>query len=420
MISDSRKRAGNSNTHRQRKGIQRVDLAYAQLAPSGIARDFNRDVILELIRTKQPVSRADLTRLSGLQPSTVSAIVGQLIQEQWITETGVVAKVRGRPSVLLSLNADLIIAVADIRPTHATAAIVDLPGRFLVRETIPLGKDPVRGSNQLIQLLMRLIQQFPKKCCEGIGISVPGRVDPTTQRLTFSPNLPWSNFDLKQSIEKQIPLQVEMDNAANACLLSELWFGRMDGIRTAVLITISEGIGSAVLANGQMVTGRHGLAGEFGHTTLVPDGLRCGCGRQGCWEVYGSSRAALRFYAELSPNNTCPDIQSLLTRAEDGDKAAVKALTQQAEFLGKGLRTVVAALAPELILLTGGMTASWERFGPVVEAQLVGSMVDGTTPKIVITGDAELARLRGAAALVLQRHSGHVRKNRRKTNVSGQ
>src|SRR5271154_110728 len=105
----------NEMTNRRRgtQGIQRIDLAYAELASSEVARDINRDVVLELIRTRQPISRADLSRLSGLQPSTISSIADQLIREKWITEGPAVVRPRGRPPVLLSLNADMAIVVAD-------------------------------------------------------------------------------------------------------------------------------------------------------------------------------------------------------------------------------------------------------------------------------------------------------------------
>jgi predicted transcriptional regulator len=133
------------NPRRRAKGIQRIDLAYAQLASSEVARDINRDVVLEIVRTKQPVSRADLSRISGLQPSTVSSIVEQLIEEQWITEGVAALRPRGRRPTMLSLNANMVLIVADIRPTQSIVAVIDLNGRFLTRETIPLLKDPARG-----------------------------------------------------------------------------------------------------------------------------------------------------------------------------------------------------------------------------------------------------------------------------------
>lgn len=394
---------------RRRQGIRRIDLAYVELASSEVARDINRDVVLELIRTKQPIARADLSRWSGLQPSTVSQIVEQLLEEKWIVEGAAARRPRGRRPTLLSLNGDMVILVADIRPDQAVVAVVDLNGRFFSREVLPLVSDPERGISNVIDCMKRMRARHPERSFEGIGLSLPGRVDPVSQRLIMAPNLKWSDYDIKKAIEQRISLQVEMDNAANACLLSELWFGRMDGIRNAVLITISEGVGAAILANGQLVTGKSGLAGEFGHVPIKPGGLQCGCGRSGCWEMYASSRAALRFYAELAPKAPPLAIRELLNRAEDGDRKAVEALSRQAMFLGQGLRLIVTALSPELILLTGDLTISWPRFGPIVEAELKKGMLADVAPRLMVTMDAELARLRGAAALVLQRHSGYHR-----------
>jgi predicted NBD/HSP70 family sugar kinase len=393
----------------RRHGIRRIDLAYVELASSEVARDINRDVVLELIRTKQPIARADLSRSSGLQPSTVSSIVEQLLEEKWIVEGAAARRPRGRRPTLLSLNGDMVILVADIRPDQAIIAVVDLNGRFLSREALPLLTDPERSVSNVIDSMKTMRSRYPEKSFEGIGLSLPGRVDPVSQRLILAPNLKWSDYDIKKAIEQRIPLQVEMDNAANACLLSELWFGRMDGIRNAVLITISEGVGAAILASGQLVTGKAGLAGEFGHVPLNPSGPLCGCGRKGCWEMYASSRAALRFYAELAPKTPALTIRELLNRAEDEDAKAIEALSRQAMFLGQGLRLIATALSPELILLTGDLTISWARFGPIVEAELNGQMLAGVSPRLMVTTDAELARLRGAAALVLQRHSGYHR-----------
>ena len=200
-----------------------------------------------------------------------------------------------------------------------------------------------------------------------------------------------------------------MDNAANACMLAELWFGHMDGVREAVLITISEGVGSAILANGHLVTGKSGLAGEFGHVPIDPLGPQCGCGRRGCWEVFASSWAAINSYAESMPGAHRLTIMELLNRAEDGDEKAITALNRQAAYLGQGLSIITSVLSPEVILLTGGLTASWKRFGPVVQRELAKGILVGAAPRVVVMGDVESDRLRGAAALVLQRHSGSNR-----------
>ena len=386
-----------------------VDLAYVELASSESARDINRDIVLELIRARQPVARADLSRLSGLQPSTVSAIVEQLISERWITEGAVVRRPRGRRPTLLSLNDELVILVADLRPQQAIVAVVDLNGRFLAREVVPLVSDPARSVEKIVEAMRAMRERHANKTFEGVGVSLPGRIHPESQRLILAPNLKWSDYDVKGAIEKGMELQVELDNAANACLLSELWFGRMDGVRNAVLITVSEGLGTAILANGQIVVGRNGLAGEFGHIPIDPAGPACGCGQRGCWEVFASSSAALRYYKERSPKSRSLTIQDLLQLAEEGDANAIEAVSRQAKHLGCGLRLITAGLSPDLILITGDLTTSWGRFGPIVQAELESTMLAGTAPRLMVTNDGELSRLRGGAAVVLQRHSGYHR-----------
>jgi len=397
----------NSHSKNGTRGIKRIDLAYVELASSENARDINRDIVLEIIRSQQPVARADLARSSGLQPSTISAIVEQLISEKWVSEGAMARRPRGRPSTLLSLNDAMVILVADVRPNQAIVALVDLNGRFLAREAVPLVSEPARSVTKIVQCMQSMRTAHGDRSFEGIGISMPGRVDPDTQRLLLAPNLKWGDYDIKGAIEQQMQLQVELANAANACLLSELWSGRLDGIRNAVLITVSEGIGGAILANGQIITSRSGLAGEFGHSPIDPTGPVCGCGQRGCWEVFASSTAALRYYAELSPKNHAANIHDLLRLTEEGDASAIAAVTRQATHLGRGLRLVTASLAPEVVLITGDLTTSWARFGPIIQKEMAGTMLAGIPPDLGITKDGELSRLRGAAAVVLQRHSGY-------------
>lgn len=402
-------------SRRVERGIRRVDLAYAQLASSEIARDINRDVVLELIRASQPISRANLARLSGLQRSTVSLIVEELLQEGWIREGAVARRPRGRRPTLLGLNDDLAMIVCDIRPMQAIVAVVDLNGRFLSRESLPLLSDPAQAVAQIVARMKKMQQKHTQKSFEGIGLSLPGRVDPEAHGLFFAPNLKWPHFDIKTAIERATGLKVEMDNAANACLLSELWFGHMDGVRNAVLVTVSEGIGAGVLANGQMVAGKDGMAGEFGHVPLDPNGPACACGGRGCWETLASSRAALRYYAELGGDSHSITMHELIGRAEEGDANADEALRKQAHQIGRGLRMIVAALSPEIILITGDIIAAWPRFGSMVEEELAQRMLAGKPPRLVPVDESEVARLRGAAALVLQRHTGQHRSRKAKT-----
>ncbi len=390
----------------QTRGVRRIDLASAQPASSEIARGINRDIILELIRFNQPLARADLSRLSGLRPSTVSKIVEQLVEENWVQEGAVIRAPRGRPSTMLSVNNDMVTFAVDLRPDRAILAIVDLSGRFVSRETLPASSDLKRTVLQLGKRMRALRQEYSHRSFEGVGVSLPGRVHPFTQRVLLAPNLPWHDIDLKGLLEQESGLQVEIDNDANVCLISELWNGRLQGFKNVVLIAVAEGVGAAILAGGHMQSGTNGLAGEFGHISVDPNGPLCQCGQKGCWEMAASSRAAIRRFNAAGKRKVV-NIYELLQLADGGDKTALSALTEQARALGCGLRMVTAALSPELVLIVGDLTAAWDFCRPLIEESMANSMLAGDPPKLRAAGDAELARLSGSAAMLLQRHASY-------------
>jgi len=389
----------------QARGIRPIDLTDVQLASSETARRINRDIVLELIRANQPISRADLSRSSGLQRSTVSQIVEQLIQEKWVCEGAIASPPRGRRPTLLGLNEDLVVIAVDLHPEQATVATVDLNGRLLDRSIVPITADPAASTKSITDCIEHMRRALPRKSIEGIGIALPGRVDPANQRMIFAPNLHWPNYDLKRAVETATKLPVKMENAATACLLAEITFRRMDGVRDIVLVTISEGVGAGVFANGHLVAGHHGMAGEFGHVALDPSGLQCGCGRKGCWEMFASCSAALRYYKEFEPRAGTTTFNELLNLAEAGDANATKALAQQALYIGRGLRLIIAGLSPAVILIAGDITSAWHRFGPLIDKEVAEQTLVGTPPRILPTHDGDVARLRGAAALVFQRRS---------------
>jgi predicted NBD/HSP70 family sugar kinase len=151
------------------------------------------------------------------------------------------------------------------------------------------------------------------------------------------------------------------------------------------------------------------MAGEFGHVCYDPAGPLCGCGRRGCWEVFASSTAALRYFAEATGKPATIDYPELCRRALAGDAAATKAVQRQATFVGRGLRMVTASLSPEAILFAGEITFAWPLVEPVLSRECEANLLAGDCPRLLCTGDGEVAHLLGAAAVVLQRHSGYYR-----------
>ena len=394
--------------------MRKIDLNNFQVATSETARDINSRIMLNLVRKHQPVSRADLMRYSGLQRSTVSVITEQLIAERWLREGEVGNLPRGRRPTFLHLNDDRAgIFGINIQPCSTNLVLANLAGHFLSEETIATPDDPDRFVAVVGKRICELMKKHSRIAYEGIGVSLPGRVDLFSQRFVFAPNLGWRETDLKARLQEATGLTVELENAANACALSEFWFGsHHEGVKNIIAVTVSEGIGVGMILNGQLVSGASGLAGEFGHVPLNEIGPKCRCGNQGCWEVYASNSAAIRYYSEgLGSKHTNGDstemtFPELLRLADNGDPNALQAVNRMAHYLGKGAAMLINGLAPEVIVFVGDITRVWERVGAtVVETAGQRSSTHATT-RIIASDPAARPRVRGIIALVLQRHFG--------------
>ena len=393
--------------------MRKIDLTNFQVATSETARQINRRIALNFLRRHQPMSRADLARRSGLQRSTVSAIVDQLIGEGWVTEGAIGRAPRGRRPRFLHLNLERAGVVGvDLRPETTTVGLADVDARFVAQTSWPTPREPDVFVRELKRTVAALRRAHPRIVCEGIGVSLPGRVD-RSGRLMFAPNLGWAPVDLRHGIEAALGLPVVLENAANACALAELWFvHHPEHLRHLVAVTVSEGIGVGLLLNGQLVHGADAMAGEFGHVSIDEHGPVCSCGKHGCWERYASNSAAIRYYTEGAANGdgsraeARPRFEDIIRLADGGDSRAIDALERMARFLGIGIAGLATGLAPELIVIVGEVTGAWDRVGPLVVAEVTRRALPHATTQIVPTDRATQPRLRGAVTLVVQQHFG--------------
>jgi len=213
-------------------------------------------------------------------------------------------------------------------------------------------------------------------------------------------------------IEAAVGLPVNVENAANACALAELWFGRHpEHIRHIVAVTVSEGVGVGLLLNGQLLHGAGSMAGEFGHVSLDEFGPPCRCGRRGCWERYGSNSAAVQHYLESTGTKatgapTTMRLEDLARLAAGGDEAAVASLDRMGRYLGTGLANLATGLAPDVIAVVGEVTAIWDRVGPLVALMMAQRVLPNSPTRVVATDPKAQPRLRGAVTLVVQQHFG--------------
>lgn len=362
-------------------------------------RHINRNLVFNQIRMQQPISRADLARCTGLQRSTVSLIVEELLQEQWIVEGVVGQTPRGRRPTFLLLNEKKTVLAVDVHPAQTTVAIANLTGQITLQEQLPLPVDPKRVIRVIVDAIRRVIDEHTDCSFVGIGMSLPGRFSHQLEKMIFAPNVDWPIAQIKSSVEQATGLPVVVENVANACVLSEVWFGNCEETSDIVVVNVSEGIGTGIFVNGGLVRGCGDMAGEFGHVQMDPQGVPCGCGSRGCWETLASNRAALRYYAEQT-GRPVASIAPLLSLAEEGNAAASEAITRMCTALGRGMHTIVAALAPSEIIVVGEFTRLWPRVYPLITAEL-GKFPISTIPKLRVASEPDTARLRSAVALVM-------------------
>ena len=357
-------------------------------------RQINRNLIFNLVRTKQPVSRADLSRLTGLQRSTISLIVEVLIKDGWLVEGSIGKLPRGRNPTFLGLNA------VDIHLTQTTIAVTDIEGRIISQQVLMLPPN-ANKSLQAIVGAIRKIQLFNEELSfYGIGICLPRRTDLNSKKLIFGPNLKWPVLALKQKMERATWLRVKMDNVANACALSEVWFHSSDGQHDLVVLNVSEGIGTGIFVNGKLLRGERGMAGEFGHIQIEPDAPLCACGNYGCWETLASNRTAVSFFTKASNPHRPPTFEVLVKMSQSGNQPATQALTQMAEYLRQGIRTISIALTPKEIVMAGEITTARHSFGTIIEDQLKKNAFM-KIPILSPAYDCNTSRLHSAVALVL-------------------
>ena len=251
----------------------------------------------------------------------------------------------------------------------------------------------------------------------AVGVAAAGFVDVDGNRVMFAPHLPWRDDDVRTRLADRWGTPVVLDNDANCAAHAEATYGVARGARTAVMVTLGTGIGGALIVDGRLVRGRNGVAGEFGHMQVVPDGQPCECGRRGCWEQYASGNALVRFarsrlgHDPSMLTDACAGNPDRLTgpmvtaAAADGDLVARQAFASVGEWLGIGLANLVAAIDPDLVVVGGGVSAAGDRLlGPArdaLERSLVGVghrvvppvLAAVLGPEAGAVGAADLARI---------------------------
>jgi len=387
-----------------------------------LVRKLNTSLIMDCLRTRGPLSRAGLSAAIGLNRSTVSSLVKDLLDENLVHEIGLQSSERsGRPGMLLELNPDGGCAVGvEIGVDFISIVLTDFVARVLWRQRVV--SDPQDEQEVIIEraegMIRRALDTGSKHGLRplGIGVGVPGLVDIRQGRLVFAPNLCWRDVPLRELWTRLFDLSIFVENEANAAALGEYYFGVARDVQNLIYLSAGVGLGGGIIIKGKLFRGSSGYAGEIGHMTMDPDGELCGCGKRGCWETVVGPRAIVRRVREALDMNAesqiCAlvdddlsriDVDVVVQAAQAGDAVARTALEEVGVQLGIGVANLVNTFNPEMVVLGGALSLASPFLLPVIEEMIGQHALAGPRASVEVAASAHGADacVMGAVALVL-------------------
>jgi predicted NBD/HSP70 family sugar kinase len=385
--------------------------AKTQIARPNTIRDINKQIVLNYVRERSPISRAEIARQTELQRSTVSAIVDELQCAGLIEEIGIGTSTGGRKPTLLKLKTGSPVAIGvDITPRQTTIALADLAGKVLEKSEFSTSPDADFMTRQILERVKKLAESNRNSDLE-VGISVPGIADQSRSTTLYVPYFQWHDWDICKEISEATNLSVTIDNDANAIALAELWFGRekIRKVSNFITVLVAEGVGTGIIFDGQVYRGERGAAGEFGHMIVGTNApVECSCGSRDCWEAHASENAVIARYHNLfgksfSSTNGIT-MSRIITLANEGEPQAIESLRETAKYLGIGISNLIVGLSPQAVIVSGRITKAWN----IIKDDLLDITErsvrrDLPKPAVIASTLGDKPTLTGALSLVLAR-----------------
>lgn len=383
-------------------------MANTPLGNKALIRALNRSTVLNIVKSKGPIARAEIARRTGLSPATVTGITAELIEGNLIFEKAPGDSSGGRRPILMALNpkGGYVVGIK-LTETQLIGALTDLEATVIARGSQSwTGSTPEQAIQVIITLINNLISQgnIRKKQLLGVGVGLAGIIDANRGLLRTTPFFDWQDLPLRDLIQARLRIPVYLDNDVNTLTLAEKWFGAGQGVNNFLTVTIGRGVGMGIVLNGQFYRGAKGGAGELGHTVIDPSGPLCPCGKHGCLEAYISDPALLRSAAEAGLGDQANTPDDLVSLAQAGNPAAREIFNRAGEILGRGIANLINLLSPDLIIIGGEGTRAGELLFEPMRKAMTSYVLDGlgtsTTVRVERWGDDAWAR--GAASLVLR------------------
>jgi N-acetylglucosamine repressor len=398
--------------------VRRINLKRANVARPNTIRDINRQIVLNFVREREPISRSEIAHETELHRSTISLIVDELKEYGLVEEIGAGESTGGRPPTLLRIRAAGPVAIGiDLGTARTIIATGDVAGRVLEQEEFATNPDFKKTFDHIVDRV-RELNERNNGALEGVGISLPGLVDPATGNTVYVPHFKWHDVALAKEMEAATKLPVTADNDANAAALAELWFGRPEvrETRDFIMVLVEEGLGTGIVFDGQVYRGELGSAGEFGHMTIGAGApIACASGSYNCWESFASERAAVARYMKLAGiknGHLKLNFVQLVQHALEGEPNARAALRETAHYLGVGISNLIKGLSPQAVIVSGSIVRAWPLIVEDITEAVAENICLGLPPARVIASTlGAQPTLMGALSLVLASKFASVQTN---------
>lgn len=361
----------------------------------------NKAMILNAFRKHSTLQKQDLVNKTGLSITTVTTNINELLEEGLLDKQGIAVSTGGRKPLILELNSKAKYSVGvDIAPHKVSIIISNLMSETLfsiqMEELDGLTFEAIL--DQIIEHIDDGIKQldFVKKNCLGVGLSLPGIVDEESLQLVYAPNLSVDTYSF-QSFEERLGMRLFLENEANVAAFAEMHLGKGKSSQHLVFVSITDGLGCGLVMEGNVFKSLSKRAGEFGHMKISEEAIQCSCGRQGCWEMFASERALLRYYKKYSGQTAT--LKDLFEHFDD--EAAQDALKDFFKYLSMGIENILLALDPEKIII-GGEIVPYLKSKDIdfnTYLSLKSSLVDGEVNRVVLSDLTPFSSVIGASLL---------------------
>lgn len=386
-----------------------------------LMKSINRSLILNIIREKGPISRADIAKLTKLTPPTVSSFVKELLEAEIVIERNLGESSGGRKPTLLTLSEDMFHVIGmDVGSQNIKTILTGITGKVIKKSIVPL---PAQTTNEaLLSLMIDSVSgildhtKIDEEKIVGIGVGMHGIVDVEQGSSVFAPNLNLQDIPIKRVLEERFNMMVKVENDGRAMSLGELWFGNGAGIDSFVCINVGRGIGAGIIINGKLYHGSHFISGEIGHMIIDIDGPQCTCGNYGCLQTFASGPSIVEWvkkemrlgHSSLLTTLTKGDLEKvtgelIYLSALEGDTLCKTALQQAGRYLGVGITNVIHTVNPRRIIIGGGVSNA----GDLIMDNIIQTVNQRalTNPakqtEIILSKFGDDATAMGAVALIL-------------------